>query len=145
MRNRMLIPTDGRSIKKFRDGWVLYIHPERSGNGWVNLKLVDTISQRRPNYKRTYYLGWNGERFARNPDFHELIKRMPSHYAAIDQKLIKMTKERRFHRYDIRSSVNHPHPSQHAVTTSKGVRGVRISTASANQNRRPRDFFTSTK
>ena len=129
VRKRKLIPIDGRAIKKFRDGWVLYIRPKLSGDGWVNLKLVDTVSERRPNYKRAYYLGWNGERFARNLDLPELIKRMPTHFAAIHQKLTKMTNNGQFHRYGVwcRDSYSR-FPHRASTKNHTGGMGGRIST-----------------
>lgn len=91
MRNRYFVPSDGQAIDRYRDGWVLYLRTDLSGAGWVNLKLVDTRSKKRPNYKRTYRLGWNGERFAKGVELTTLIDRMPDIYDGVYELLYEMT------------------------------------------------------
>ncbi|MCG7967072.1 MAG: hypothetical protein JAY63_10770 [Candidatus Thiodiazotropha taylori] len=92
MRNKELRPKDGKPIARFSSKWVLYILPKSSGNGWVNLKLVDTVTQAKSKgYKRTYRLGWNGVRFACSPCAVNLEKREPYLCRRVFEKLLNMS------------------------------------------------------
>ncbi|ODB96398.1 hypothetical protein A3196_06285 [Candidatus Thiodiazotropha endoloripes] len=136
MRNRHLVPRDGQVIDRYRNGWVLYLSTDHSGAGWVNLKLVDTRSEKRTNYKRTYRLGWDGERFARNVELSKLIDRMPVLYDAINELLLKMTACGDLVNYGV-----------YRPTTKRyrrRGRGVRISRTWIIQNRLSPIFYAST-
>jgi hypothetical protein len=53
----------------------LYRRPHRSNDSWISLKLIRPLGK-----KRNWWLGWNGERLAKNHDAMLLFKHEPEIY-----------------------------------------------------------------
>jgi hypothetical protein len=63
--------------------------PAAASNGWRNLKLTRAAPPDAKRTKRTWWLGWNGERLARNNDARWLSKREPETYEWIISTLTR--------------------------------------------------------
>jgi hypothetical protein len=72
-------------ISETPDGFVLFERPSKANEVWRSLKL--TCSERRK--KRNWWLGWNGERLARNRDAGLLAEHDPEVYAWVIQEMAK--------------------------------------------------------
>jgi hypothetical protein len=63
--------------------WVLVERTERSAGGWLSLHL----SRKGRVKKRSWWLGWNGERLARNADTALLAEHEPERLRWLEQTL----------------------------------------------------------
>jgi hypothetical protein len=57
-------------------GFTLFERPACHKNGWLSLKLIASGRRR----KRNWWLGWNGDRLARNSDAGRLQDQEPEIY-----------------------------------------------------------------
>jgi hypothetical protein len=73
------------TIAKHPSGFVLYERGQMSGE-WRSLKLV-LCDDQQIKKRRNWWLGWNGERLARNEDARNLSKRNPAIYAWVVETL----------------------------------------------------------
>lgn len=71
---KLIRTIDGQIIGE-QNGWVLFIRAGKSTPQWTSLKLL----RRSPGKarKNAFWLGWNGERLARNHDSILLADRHP--------------------------------------------------------------------
>lgn len=66
------------------DGWELYLRVADSSSQWQSLKLVHPEPTDR---KANYWLGWNGERLAKNADAACLSGHRPRLYSWVVERL----------------------------------------------------------
>lgn len=62
--------------------WLVYVRHDPSG--WTNIKIAAKAKAGR---KANYWLGWNGERFARGRDLEFLMTHRPSLYKDLVEEL----------------------------------------------------------
>ena len=71
-----------------RDGFTLYERPDRASPPWRSFKLVGRTGR-----KRNWWLGWNGERLARNSDTVLLAEHRPEVHAWVLEVLAGLGSE----------------------------------------------------
>jgi hypothetical protein len=68
-----------------RDNWRL-LDRDKTSNGWISIKLEACGGRYSKRGKRNWWMGWNGERLARNTDTKLLAEDYPDiHEWAIEQ------------------------------------------------------------